>query len=109
MGLNLLSIGKQWLVVRIQPGEQIFKLALKMWKLYILYCNNKHFYTGITTNLNNRLKQHRNKQSKFTKCFNKIVLVYTEKFKNKKDAAAREKEVKGWNKRKKIKLINGLN
>jgi len=78
-----------------------------MWKLYILNCDNKYFYTGITTNLDNRFKQHRNKQSKFTKRFNKIVLVYTEEFENKKDAVARERKIKGWNKRKKIELIVG--
>ncbi len=78
-----------------------------MWKLYILNCDNKYFYTGITTNLDNRFKQHRNKQSKFTKRFNKIVLVYTEEFESKKDAVARERKIKGWNKRKKIELIAG--
>jgi len=78
-----------------------------MWKLYILNCDNKYFYTGITTNLDNRFKQHCNKQSKFTRRFKRITLVYAEEFKNKKDAVTRERKIKGWNRRRKIELIAG--
>jgi len=78
-----------------------------MWYLYILNCDNNYFYVGITTDLDNRLQQHQNGQSRFTKRFKKVVLVYTEKFENKKDAVAQEKTIKGWSRNKKIDLIKG--
>jgi len=78
-----------------------------MWYLYILNCDNKCFYIGITTDLNNRIRQHQSGQSTFTKRFKKIALVYIEEFENKKDAVAREKEMKGWSRKKKLELIKG--
>jgi len=65
-----------------------------MWHLYIIQKNNK-YYTGITTDLNNRLRQHGNPQ-----------LLYTESFTDKFQAAQREKQVKGWSRDKKEKLIS---
>lgn len=73
-----------------------------MWMVYLLLCDQKIIYTGITSDLKNRLRQHKNGQSKFTKRFNKIELIYTEKFIEKTEAAKREKEIKGWSKKKKI-------
>jgi putative endonuclease len=84
-----------------------FQISPKMWYLYILNCDNDYFYVGITTDLNNRLQQHQNGQSKFTKRFEKITLVYTEKLEERKDAVAREKEIKGWSRKKKQDLIKG--
>lgn len=94
-------------MVRVQAEEQNFKLTPKMWYLYILDCDKKYFYVGITTDLNNRLQQHQNGQSKFTKRFKEITLVYAEEFGNKEDAAVREKEIKGWSRKKKLELIRG--
>jgi len=77
-----------------------------MWHTYILLCNQKTFYVGITNNVKKRLSNHRNKKSFFTKKFSDIKLVYSEEFKNKLDAAKREKQFKGWSRKKKIVLIN---
>ena len=79
---------------------------LFMWHTYILLCNQKTFYVGITNNVKKRLSDHRNKKSFFTKKFSDIKLVYSEEFKNKLDAAKREKQFKGWSRKKKIVLIN---
>jgi putative endonuclease len=92
-------------VVRVHAGEQIFKFSLKMWQIYILLCDKQFLYTGLTNNLVHRLKQHQNYQSTFTKQYKEIKLVYSEKFSNRSDAVAREKEIKGWNKQKKLSLI----
>ncbi len=63
-----------------------------MWFVYI--CNRRdQLYTGITTNLGNRMRQH------------KAELRYSEKFANKHDAAKREREIKGWRREKKLALI----
>jgi predicted GIY-YIG superfamily endonuclease len=66
-----------------------------MWQLYIIQ-KNKKFYTGITTDLKNRLRQHE-----------KPPLLYNESFPDKFQAAQREKQIKGWSKAKKQELIAG--
>ena len=64
-------------------------------------------YTGITWNLNKRIKEHNlGIGAIFTKNRGPIKLVYWEKFKTKKEAARREKEIKGWRREKKEKLIH---
>lgn len=77
-----------------------------MWCVYILLCDDKFLYTGVTNNLDHRLKQHQNHLTKTTNRFQKIELIYTEDFDNKFDAAVREKEIKGWSHQKKLNLIN---
>lgn len=76
-----------------------------MWQIYILLCDDNFLYTGLTSNINKRLEQHRNHQSKTTSRFSNIKLIYTEKFNNRYDAARREKEIKSWNRQKKLNLI----
>src|SRR4030042_6812509 len=67
-----------------------------MWYLYILLCDGKTFYVGITNNFKERLKFHKSKKAFFTKKFSDIKMVYTEMFSNKTEAARREKQLKGW-------------
>ena len=79
------------------------------WYVYLLLCDNKSFYIGITQNVIKRISEHRGKQSIATKEFSSIKLVYCEKYKNKYLAAKREKQLKGWSRAKKQMLIdNGL-
>lgn len=75
--------------------------------VYILLCDQKTYYIGITDNLERRLKEHRDKKSFYTKQFSDIKLVYTEKVKNKVVAEKREKQIKGWSRAKKMALIKG--
>ncbi len=78
-----------------------------MWYVYLLLCDQKTFYVGITPNIPERLEQHRGKLSIHTKRFSDLKLVYCEKYRNKYDAARREKQFKGWSHAKKQKLIAG--
>ena len=78
-----------------------------MWYVYLLFCDQKTFYVGMTDNLKNRLLEHKNKQSFFTKKFSDLQLVYCEKHPTKYKAAKREKQIKGWSRAKKQLLING--
>jgi len=78
-----------------------------MWYLYLLLCDQKTFYVGITDNPEKRLLEHRNKKSLFTKKFSDIKLVYCEKYPGKHKAALRERQIKGWSKTKKQMLVNG--
>lgn len=67
-------------------------------------------YTGVTNDLVRRVYEHKNKLFKgFTKRYNIYKLVYFEEFHNINDAIAREKEIKGWLRCGKIKLIKTLN
>jgi putative endonuclease len=73
--------------------------------VYILKCNDNFLYTGITLNLVKRLEEHRNGLTPFTKNRLPITLIYKEEFLTRKDAAKREKEIKGWSRKKKLTYI----
>ncbi len=73
------------------------KFIFVMWYLYM--CNRKgQLYTGITTDLDNRMRQHGNAK-----------LLYIEENKDRKIIAKREREIKGWKRNKKLELIHGKN
>lgn len=78
-----------------------------MWFVYMLLCDGKTFYVGVTTDLVNRINQHKNKLSFFTKKFFQISLVYCEQYQTEKEAVLREKQIKGWSRAKKQMLIDG--
>lgn len=77
------------------------------WYIYILFCDQKIFYVGITNNLKRRLEQHKKKQSSYTKKFSDIKLIYFEKYKLRSQAEKREKQIKKWSIAKKKALIEG--
>ncbi|MCD4665346.1 MAG: GIY-YIG nuclease family protein [Bacteroidales bacterium] len=73
--------------------------------------NNTVIYTGVTSNLRNRVYEHKEKiySSSFTKRYNISKLVYFETFVTIEEAITREKQIKGGSRQKKIDLINGKN
>lgn len=77
------------------------------WYTYMLLCDQKIYYVGISNDPVFRLGQHLSKHSFYTKQFSDIKFVYAEEYKNKYDAAKREKQLKGWSKTKKQMLISG--
>lgn len=65
------------------------------WYVYVLYSEkDKFFYIGCTSDLNKRIKQHKNKEVLSTRNRLPIILIYTEICLNKKDAYSREKYLK---------------
>ena len=67
-------------------------------------------YTGVTGNLVYRVWQHKNKLVPgFTSQYNLTLLVCYEPFFFPDAAIAREKEIKGWRRSKKIRLIESMN
>ena len=78
--------------------------------VYIL-TNDRHtvLYTGVTNNLVRRIGEHRVGFSSFTSRYNVHKLVYFEEFHEINDAIAREKQIKGGSRRKKVLLIDSMN
>ena len=72
---------------------------------------NGTLYIGVTNNLFVRGFQHKFKENKnsFTARFNINILVYYESYQYIQDAIEREKQLKGWNREWKIKLIEKQN
>ena len=67
----------------------------KVYYTYILLCNDGSYYTGHTSDLDKRLKEHENGTgSKYTKTRYPVTLVYYEKFTDKISAMKREKQIK---------------
>jgi len=72
--------------------------------------NNTVLYTGVTNNLEKRILQHEEKiNNGFTKRYNINKLVYYEVFDKAEYAIAREKQIKGGSRQKKINLILSQN
>ena len=78
-----------------------------MWTVYILLCDQKTYYVGLTSNVKYRLKSHRKKKNIATKEFSDLILIYTEKYNTRKEAGKRESQIKKWTKAKKKALIEG--
>ncbi len=71
---------------------------------------SKTLYTGVTGNLLRRVYEHKNKLvDGFTKKYNITKLVYYEVTDEVSSAIAREKQIKGWLRKKKITLIESMN
>jgi len=80
--------------------------ATKQYYVYIMSNKSKTLYTGVTDDLERRVYQHKNKLIEgFTKKYKITILVYYEETTDIRSAIAREKQIKGWRRSKKIALI----
>ena len=78
--------------------------------IYILTNYSKTLYTGVTNNLIRRVYEHKQKLiAGFTQKYNINRLVYYEETSDVREAIAREKQIKGWLRAKKIALIESMN
>ena len=73
--------------------------------------NHSVLYTGVTSNLPKRMLEHQTGKYKtsFTHRYNVTELVYFEEMNSIVDAIAREKQIKGGSRQKKIDLIQRIN
>ncbi len=80
---------------------------------YVYIMTNKHntvLYTGVTNDLKKRTWQHKEKLVEgFTQRYNVTKLVYYEAVEDIRAAIAREKQIKGGSRQKKLDLINSIN
>jgi putative endonuclease len=78
--------------------------------VYIMTNRSKTLYTGVTSNLMRRVRQHKEEiGSSFTSKYKLDRLVYFERFQDIHNAIEREKRIKGWLRVKKIALIVSVN
>ena len=78
-----------------------------MWYLYILRCRDKSLYTGITTDVERRLKEHNaGKGSRAVRGKRPAVLVYRETIKSRSLALKKEAQIKKLTHAEKLTLAN---
>ena len=82
-----------------------------MYFVYILTNKtDKVMYVGVTNDLARRIREHKSEQiDGFTKKYHVHKLVYFEEYTEINDAIAREKQLKGWKREKKNKLVEASN
>lgn len=80
-----------------------------MYFVYILKCQDNTLYTGITTDLDRRLSEHKDgTASRYTSAKKVVEIIYSEKQLDRSSALKREAEIKSWNRSKKLALISKL-
>jgi len=76
-----------------------------MYFVYILRCEDKSLYTGITTDIERRFTEHKNgKGGNYTRSRVAKEIVYTEKCEDRSSAQVREAQIKKLTRVEKLKL-----
>lgn len=78
-----------------------------MYHLYILECADKTLYTGITTNLERRVREHNTAKigAKYTRARRPVTLIYSRKFRSRSAASKAEYKIKQMSRAEKLQLI----
>ena len=83
---------------------------MSTWTLYIIECRDGTLYTGITTDLEKRIKRHnQGRASKYTRSRKPVVLKYQKSLKNESLARKREAEIKSMSRASKLRMIRNNN
>ena len=83
---------------------------MKTYHVYIMASASRVLYIGVTSDLLRRVWEHKQKKFRgFTARYCVTELVYLEGFGNVCMAIAREKQLKGWLRTRKIALIESFN
>lgn len=77
-----------------------------MFYTYVLLCDDGSFYTGSSSNAEERFLTHQEGEGgRYTKLHKPTKLLYTEEFETKSEAVRREFQIKGWSHNKKIRVL----
>ena len=80
----------------------------EVWFIYILKCQDETFYTGVTKDLERRLKMHNSgKASRYTCTRRPVAMIYSEKARGRANALVRECAIKAMSREAKERLVNG--
>jgi putative endonuclease len=82
---------------------------MRTFYVYIMASRSRVLYVGVTNDLVRRTNEHKRGLSGFTSRYRVTRLVYFEVFVDIRDAIAREKEIKGWVRIRKTRLIDSRN
>jgi putative endonuclease len=84
--------------------------VIRAYWVYILASRSRVLYTGVTNDLARRVHEHKlSLVPGFTQKYRVTRLVYFEEFGDIRAAIAREKQIKGWVRARKIELIEARN
>ncbi|WP_135805880.1 GIY-YIG nuclease family protein [Halorussus marinus] len=76
--------------------------------VYVIECDDGSFYTGYTTDVERRVREHdRGEGAKYTRGRTPVELVHTEAFETKSAAMSREYEIKQLSRPRKERLVEG--
>ncbi|MEW6570576.1 MAG: GIY-YIG nuclease family protein [Nitrospirota bacterium] len=82
---------------------------MKSYYIYILRCSDGSYYTGVTGDIEKRLYEH--EQGLIAGCYTHdrrpVKLMHVEEYAEVNEAISREKQIKGWSRKKKEALILG--
>jgi len=75
------------------------------WFCYMVRCKDDSLYVGMTNDLEERIREHNwGVKSEFTTKRRPVVLIWWEEQPDRETAWKREKELKGWSRKKKLEL-----
>ncbi|MFA4992836.1 MAG: GIY-YIG nuclease family protein [Candidatus Omnitrophota bacterium] len=78
------------------------------WYVYIIECKDSLLYTGITKDLERRVKEHNSGNGcRFTRYRAPVKLMHSERVRSRPQALVREAEIKRFPRMRKLKLFNG--
>lgn len=82
-------------------------IVSSMFYVYIVKCKDKTLYTGITTDLKRRVREHNssNLGAKYTRARRPVKLVWSDKFKTRSGALKEEYKIKQLSRKEKLNLI----
>ncbi len=106
---NIKSLSEMSLFDKIEKKynrENKLKERQMHW-VYIVQCSDGTYYTGYTTDLNRRIKEHNEskKGAKYTRVRRPVTLQYFESYGSRQEACRREYEIKQLSRKQKEKLI----
>jgi len=79
-----------------------------MWHLYIVKCNDGTLYTGVTTNIDRRIREHNSTKrgAKYTRSRRPVELVWTKEYENRSEVQSAEYEFKKLTHKQKLEIIS---
>ena len=77
--------------------------------VYVLASKSGVLYVGVTNDVRRRVREHRTRRFGFTAAYRVHRLVYVEAIDGPRSAIAREKQLKGWTRKKKLALVRAAN
>jgi putative endonuclease len=97
-------------IVTLSEAKGLAFRAMKQYYVYILANEGRMLYTGVTNDLMRRIFEHKNHLVEgYTKKYKITKLVYYDHTNDIYEAITREKQIKGWLRKKKIALIESVN